>query len=77
MALQSKDRGPRGRELIRLEPLSLIFNQTNRVWEHTRILELPVQNIKRSAIASGWHYVSSYGPFNKFNRPINQGDLPS
>jgi hypothetical protein len=41
-----------------------------KVWEHTRISGLPLENIKMEAFASGWQYVSSYGPFNYFKRNL-------
>jgi len=65
------DEGRRGRELVRLEPMSLILIQTDRPWEHTRLFGLPAEAIKTDAAADGWEYVSSYGPFHYFKRPLN------
>jgi hypothetical protein len=60
--------GGRGRELVAVGPLRLLFRQTALVWEYRRIVAIAPTGQMSRLRAQGWSHVASWFPFHYFKR---------
>jgi hypothetical protein len=61
--------GLKGRELIRIGALTLVFRPTDCAWEYRR--RIGARSLMPGMKNAGWTYVSSWLPFHYFKRPLS------
>jgi hypothetical protein len=60
--------GKRGRELVAVAPMSLIFRETDRTWSYRKFVSPHVAAAKAKLEPEGWVFVASYWPIHYFKR---------
>jgi hypothetical protein len=65
-----EEEGRAGRELIGTGMLTLRFRQTDRRWEHRRVVAFSPAAALRQVDGDGWTHVSTWFPFQYLKRPV-------
>lgn len=70
MALLSVE-GKAGNHLVGFGPLFLLVQESERQWEHKRVLNFS-RHAKKDLESKGWIYVGAWLPFLYYKRPITE-----
>ena len=63
------EEGRGGRELVATGLLTLRFRQSDRPWEHRRVVAFSPASALRQVEGEGWTHVSTWFPFHYLKRP--------
>lgn len=67
-----EEEGRAGRELVATGMLTLRFRQSDRPWEHRRVIAFSPAAALRQVEGAGWSHVSTWFPFHYLKRPAPQ-----